>query len=320
MQHLQIILSVLFISIGLLSTFYFFQEKKRANLKFLKPLFFLSLFYVLLLVRVFVWGYLSTTLFSNYSISDLRIYSASITLLNWIVFLAMLSSYYYFGYSITEEKINPVFKYFLITTGIILILFQLTGYLGIITSNPIKFVIDLLPILSKIPIYITITFLFYLLFYCRRLQDKDIRQSIISFAAAYAILLSYSILKNYFPSENIFVLMLNSTEHILFSLFPILWYRKYYKNKVSAANSDKNQNELNLDLLCEGAKISEREKEVLGLLLKGKRNKEIQEILFISSSTVKNHLYSIYRKLGVKSQTELMHKYMSINSEPTLQE
>ena len=45
--------------------------------------------------------------------------------------------------------------------------------------------------------------------------------------------------------------------------------------------------------------ITKREKEVLGLLMKGMTNKEIACELFISEKTVKSHLNSIFRKLNV---------------------
>ena len=43
------------------------------------------------------------------------------------------------------------------------------------------------------------------------------------------------------------------------------------------------------------------------LILAGKSNKEIEDKLYISSSTVKNHVYNIYRKLNVKSRSQLSH-------------
>lgn len=52
--------------------------------------------------------------------------------------------------------------------------------------------------------------------------------------------------------------------------------------------------------------ITEREKEIIILILKGKSNREIEDELFISLGTVKNHLYNIYKKLKVKSRTQLI--------------
>lgn len=54
-------------------------------------------------------------------------------------------------------------------------------------------------------------------------------------------------------------------------------------------------------------KISCREKEIIGLILKGKSNKDIEDKLFISLKTVKSHIYNIYQKLGVKNRLELIH-------------
>ncbi len=50
--------------------------------------------------------------------------------------------------------------------------------------------------------------------------------------------------------------------------------------------------------------LTEREKDVLALLLQGKSNKEISNLTFVSTETVKTHLQNIYRKLGVKSRLE----------------
>jgi PAS domain S-box-containing protein len=52
--------------------------------------------------------------------------------------------------------------------------------------------------------------------------------------------------------------------------------------------------------------LSAREWEVLTELLAGRRCPGIAQWLFISPSTVRNHLASIYRKLGVRSQSELI--------------
>lgn len=54
------------------------------------------------------------------------------------------------------------------------------------------------------------------------------------------------------------------------------------------------------------AALSEREREVLGLLVEGRPNREIGEALFIAENTVRNHLASLYEKTGTRSARELM--------------
>jgi ATP/maltotriose-dependent transcriptional regulator MalT len=48
--------------------------------------------------------------------------------------------------------------------------------------------------------------------------------------------------------------------------------------------------------------LSEREREVLGLVARGMRNRDIAEQLFISEVTVKAHMRNIMRKLGARSR------------------
>ena len=57
-----------------------------------------------------------------------------------------------------------------------------------------------------------------------------------------------------------------------------------------------------------GIDLTEREKEVLGLLVEGLTNPEIAQQLYVSKSTVKFHVSSILNKLQVSSRTEAVAK------------
>jgi DNA-binding CsgD family transcriptional regulator len=52
--------------------------------------------------------------------------------------------------------------------------------------------------------------------------------------------------------------------------------------------------------------LSVRQREVVARLFRGERVATIARDMFLSQSTVRNHLASIYRKLGVRSQSELL--------------
>ena len=50
--------------------------------------------------------------------------------------------------------------------------------------------------------------------------------------------------------------------------------------------------------------LTQREKKVLLLIIEGKSNPEIADALIISTHTVKAHIESIYRKLGVHNKVQ----------------
>jgi len=76
--------------------------------------------------------------------------------------------------------------------------------------------------------------------------------------------------------------------------------------------------------LCEGARtpaladiegslpLTEREREVAALAVRGRSNKEIAECLVVSVRTVENHLQNVYTKLGVSGRDEL-HSFAALN-------
>ncbi len=64
----------------------------------------------------------------------------------------------------------------------------------------------------------------------------------------------------------------------------------------------------NLEGLLQNYLLTQREKEVALLLLQGRSNDKIARDLFISISTVKKHIASIFDKAEVKSRSEFVSK------------
>ena len=56
--------------------------------------------------------------------------------------------------------------------------------------------------------------------------------------------------------------------------------------------------------------FSHREKQILQLLVQGHTNGEIAGMLFLSESTVKSHVASSFRKLGVSSRAEAVERVL----------
>jgi DNA-binding CsgD family transcriptional regulator len=69
------------------------------------------------------------------------------------------------------------------------------------------------------------------------------------------------------------------------------------------------------------ARLTTRELQVVSRLVDGHRPPGIARALFLSQSTVRNHLASVFRKLGVASQEELLELFRGVpaaaGAEPT---
>lgn len=82
----------------------------------------------------------------------------------------------------------------------------------------------------------------------------------------------------------------NDDKYIKELLFQV---SKYYKNYMNVEDNS------NIEI-----SLTNREKEILNLIVKGNTNKEIATELFIAEVTVRKNITSIYRKLGVNRRAE----------------
>ncbi len=78
---------------------------------------------------------------------------------------------------------------------------------------------------------------------------------------------------------------------------------EFHKNPILSMQSD----DPRIESFCEFYSISPREKEVMMLLIRGQQYIKISDRLFISMSTLKKHVNSIYTKTGTSNRLELTH-------------
>lgn len=89
--------------------------------------------------------------------------------------------------------------------------------------------------------------------------------------------------------------------YFLFGIIFTVYFSRYYLSKMTYS-FDKDD----IEHFLEKYDISEREKDVLLLIIKGLSNKVISDKLFISLNTVKAHNKSLFKKLNIKSRFELV--------------
>ena len=78
-----------------------------------------------------------------------------------------------------------------------------------------------------------------------------------------------------------------------------------------------------IDVIFEGwddiRSLSQREKEVLRLIMQNKKRKDIADVLFVTESTIKKHTSSIFKKLNINNRSELFENAKSYINSKTVQ-
>ena len=166
-------------------------------------------------------------------------------------------------------------------------------------------------------IIITLTALFFLLpllllLKSRHVQPERHRRMARLFGLFFVSLSCVDIGALFLPSRwDVFVGMLSG---LVLNLGLLLYFKSfvaaYYGPLVTTADPN-----LSLDRVCAEFHFSPRERDIIQMILKGKSNKEIEQELFISPHTVKNHIYHIFQKAGVKSRGQLVNMILQNSAE-----
>lgn len=96
-------------------------------------------------------------------------------------------------------------------------------------------------------------------------------------------------------------------------LLVIYLIRKWHQTRMKRL-SNKLKKEASLERFLYKTKISKREKEIIQLIIDGKNNQDIENILYISHHTVKNHIYNIFQKLDINSKQQLISLFKEVQS------
>jgi DNA-binding CsgD family transcriptional regulator len=145
----------------------------------------------------------------------------------------------------------------------------------------------------------------YAFFGSVKCNDKRKKKLIQTLSLYYFIAFAInSLILEYIPISANILFYLSPLIYVFINIPPLFFLQKYakmiFKDRLLAQ-----EDKINFEGIFQKYGLSKREQEIFILMLEGKSNKEIGEDLFISVKTVKNHIYSIFQKLGVNSRIKL---------------
>ena len=128
-------------------------------------------------------------------------------------------------------------------------------------------------------------------------EDELVREALLAGAAGY-------LLKHISPTELIICIRALETGQIQIS--PEVaknLVRKQYIDEMEKIDDDKPNPESKFQWY---RTLSKREREIFALIATGYDNQKIAAMLYLSDRTVRNHISTIYSKLGVKDRFEII--------------
>ncbi|MCP5105448.1 MAG: helix-turn-helix transcriptional regulator [bacterium] len=139
-----------------------------------------------------------------------------------------------------------------------------------------------------------------------KLTDTDNGHAARIFAGIYILVFIFHFVLVYLVSPEGALCQIYPVVEFFMHIPPLLYLmrflRKYYRDHpLQPLEGD------DISAFFDKYGLTEREREIAGLILEGKSNREIEAKLFISYATVKTHVYNIYKKLGIKNRWQLIN-------------
>ncbi len=307
MEHLIVFAYVLILLIGLWASFSLRQQANSSGLPLLRHLFRYS---VCMNSLVFLWLvglYGSINLLGDLKAGALPALAIPLILLSFAAEIGLIYSLLHVVYHLRDRKPSPWAGRGLVA-GILLF--------GISFIIALTFLIKMgnarWLILTLTATLLTGTFcasILLLSLFRTAGQSLDSAQTGIARSFALFVLPSYLILVAVFILPNELKLLLSVLNPIWLNLAPFLWLRyRWLQTQIDAVAPDLE------DVLSgyeQSGRITKREREIMGLILAGKSNKEIEQQPCISINTVKNHIYNLYKKLDINSRGQLVSLVLS---------
>ncbi len=329
-DHYHVFFMLLIALEGLLSAIFVYHSYKQTRYKPLYPLFWYTLMMSFFPFIAYVKIYISVNLRIN-NLAELsplfqKCVMTSFAAICCVLLWMMLKLWLYFNGNDNHVRVDRICRNVFIVIVLIYAILKFINPqgLGMIVLN----IFD--NYIFENIIALEILFLIGMLTHSRKERNALKKKMIKAFAwlylGRYIYLILVLILKEISPVIDqtmdksagviplvvvIFFALIFLFGFPLIIIIPVIWIIRYLRPYLAVSILPTEDSEALLNEIIEDYAISKREAEILKLLLCGKSNKEIEDMLFISYHTVKNHITNIFQKMGVTSRYELMFKVNS---------
>jgi len=309
LEHLKILSIIVIMIIGVIAIIYVSLTNRSHPERYLVYLIRYTLVSTAGVTILFLFFYFSKNMPDGFIFSDESRYSI---LTDCIYSLLGIGVIYYMTailLAFRNKRIKKEYRRLIISLVIFFCTFYILRFSGIeneTLNNIIGFIRSY--IFENIIILEIVILVGFLIFWDKKAVPEQKRISnyfaliyLARYLLAFSVLLFFLIAK---IPDNL-KLLIGFFILAYFHLAPVIWLRYVYipyatrmKNLISEG--------ADLQIIYTRYHITKREAEIIELILDGMNNKEIQDKLFISFHTVKNHVSNIYRKLNVKSRHEMV--------------
>ncbi len=313
MYHIIISLYVIAFIVGVLAAFYTNQIKKAYAFLYLRPFGHFILFFNLMILVLAVANYVKTNLQISSANQLPLVYWIGDFLISYLAAIGLTYSFLRVARGLEDKRVSSHLRIGFAAGIIILASSYGAGFALYVQNDDFRWLYETRNAMYLAILLVPIMFLIVLLIRGRKMDDADRRKIIKPFCYFYLtgfVLLFLSLYFHFqFTPFDIALLLL------IINLMPFIWF-KWFFMKIYGDHFLLSGTKVVLNKITTEHHISNREREILELILQGKSNKEIEGMLFISLGTVKNHIYNIYQKLNVKSRGQLVHFILEEQKRP----
>ena len=307
--RLSIIVIVLALMAGAVAIFLVNRLMRKYPLPYLSSYFYYLIFTYIFGAYSIIGSQVIQILLSDPKIAAETVRSAAVFLLvlgipflilSWYMFLRLTHEFF-------QKQLTNIFIYSYFTISLVLFLVYTLlniydGNIGSISFFPSRQ--EIIYIFSGLHVLLMGYGLFYVFILNRETKDVNQRQAFSWFATWYSLILILNILSLSLMAIHQIFGLLFILGYLGFHLIPVLFLHLYLQKHYVAKVENENFAD-NMSTIIGKFGISKRETEVFELICKGMTNQEISDSLFISVQTVKDHIYRIFLKTGVKNRVQL---------------